>query len=391
MKRRSFLSQATAGAALLPLVPPAPEIPPPLVLTPPATMAPRPDGAELVWGVSRHARGWVELQDEAGVLHPQGSTAFGYTPQSERALRVRLDGLTPGKSYTYRIVTQAMGNPAATQVGEWRRLRTLDPKAQETRFAVWNDTHLHDPTLRQLYQSTPDVDFLVWNGDICNQWDQEALLIPALLHPGGTDFTARAPLCFVWGNHDLRGAHGFRLADYVATPSNRSYYAFRSGPVAVVCLNTGEDKADDHPSFAGRVACQPLRQAQAAWLREHVLTTPELRDAPYRIAFCHIPLRWKDESLASNQDYDNYSRRSRDLWHDALVQWGTQVVISGHTHEPHWMPPSAAFPYAQWTGGGPGLEEATLLSGHADPTRLQLSLRTLDGRLSQQQELRPLS
>lgn len=391
MKRRSFLSRAAAGATLLPPAIPAAEVRSPLVLTPPVAMAPRPDGAELVWGVSRHARGWVELQSESGLISLQGATDFGYTPQGERVLRVRLGGLAPGKAYTYRVVTEAMGNPPDRQVSEWRRLRTLDPAAQETRFAGWNDTHLHDPTLRKLSQNTPAADFLVWNGDICNQWDQEALLVPTLLHPGGTDFTAQAPLCFVWGNHDLRGPHGYRLADYVATPSGRSFYAFRSGPAAVVCLNTGEDKPDAHPSFGGRVACEPLRLAQAAWLRESVLTTPGLRDAPYRIVFCHLPLRWKDESPASNQEYDNFSLRSRDLWHDALVQWGAQVVISGHTHESHAMPATAAFPYAQLIGGGPGLEEATLLSGHADSRRLQLRLHTLDGRLSHQMDFPPLS
>ena len=51
---------------------------------------------------------------------------------------------------------------------------------------------------------------------------------------------------------------------------------------------------------------------------------PEFRDAPYRVVFCHIPLRWIDETPADYDagGYDWFSRMSRDAWHDALVELG---------------------------------------------------------------------
>ncbi|HTU99807.1 MAG TPA: hypothetical protein VMF13_04660, partial [Luteitalea sp.] len=121
--------------------------------------------------------------------------------------------------------------------------------------------------------------------------------------------------------------------DVVATPSTRPFYAFRSGPLAAICLHTGEDKPDSHPSFGGRVAFDALRQEQADWLAG-VIQEPAFRDAPYRMVFCHIPLRWLDESP---QDYaatgfDRHSGRSRAAWHRSLVEWRTQLVVSGHTH-----------------------------------------------------------
>lgn len=256
---------------------------------------------------------------------------------------------------------------------------------------VWNDTHVNNATIGQLHAKTPaEVDFLLWNGDICNDWHKDETLVPTLLHPAGTDFTAQRPLAFVWGNHDLRGAYGYRLPDYVAAPDGRSYFAFRSGPVAVVCLNTGEDKADDHPSFKGRVACEPLREEQAAWLREHVMQTPELRDAPYRVVFCHIPLRWIDENM-EGRTYDFFSGRSRALWHDALVEWGAQVIISGHMHEHAWMDATKEFPYAQLVGGGPKPEAATFMEGDADAARLRLITRDLSGKVLRQNEFKPLT
>lgn len=393
MKRRSFLTQATGSATLLGSIPlvdaqalaPAPD----LVLTPPVVMAPRPDGAELVWGVSRHARGMVEVKT-GDIIRRFGGNAFGFSSQGEKVLRVRLAGLMPGLTHAYRVITESMVEPAERHESAWRELRTLDPQAPSTRFVVWNDTHLQEETVRRLHASTPSADFLVWNGDICNDWTKEELLIPTLLHPAGTDYTAKAPLMFVWGNHDLRGAHGFRLADYVATPSGKSWYAFRSGPVAVVVLNTGEDKADDHPSFKGRVASEPLRVEQAAWLKQEVLTNPGLRDAPYRIVICHIPLRWTQETGAENREYDSFSGRSRQHWHDALVEWKAQVVVSGHMHEVAWIPGSQAFPYAQLTGGGPKPDQATLLEVTADATRLRLNLRSLDGKPLVEQKFKPL-
>ena len=90
-----------------------------------------------------------------------------------------------------------------------------------------------------------------------------------------------------WGNHDVRGAHAFKMPGHVATPEGRPFYAFRSGPVAVICLHTGEDKPDDHPSFKGRVAFDALRAEQARWLAE-TIRRPELKDAPYRVV---LPLQ----------------------------------------------------------------------------------------------------
>jgi len=390
MKRRFFLTQAAAGATVVAHAQtPAAPADTPLVITPPVVMAPRTDGVEIVWGVSRHARGWVELKS-GDETRRMGGTGFGFSTQGDKALRVRLEGLAAGTKWAYRTVTEAMGEPVGREEGAWREFRTLDAAAAETRFAVWNDTHVNNATITQLHAKTPvEVDFLLWNGDICNDWHKDETLVPTLLRPAGTDFTAQRPLAFVWGNHDLRGAYGYRLPDYVAAPDGRSYFAFRSGPVACVCLNTGEDKADDHPSFKGRVACEPLRQVQAAWLREHVLKTPELRDAPYRVVFCHIPLRWIDENEAG-RTYDSFSARSRALWHDAIVQWGAQVVISGHMHAHAWMDASKDFPYAQLVGGGPKPEAATYTEAHANGERLQLITRDLGGKVLHQHEFKPL-
>ncbi|MEX1115306.1 MAG: metallophosphoesterase [Akkermansiaceae bacterium] len=363
-----------------------------LVTTPLAVMAPRPDGVELLWGVSRLCIGHVEWKsgDRSGVAR---ADRFGLSPQGNETLRVRIDGLAPGMEYAIRSITESADRKLREE-SAWKVFRTLDPKAEKSTFVVWNDTHERHDTIRALHEKTPKADFMVWNGDTCNDWHQEAWLVPTLLSPAGADITDGRPLMMVWGNHDVRGRWAYRMEDFVATPSGRPYYAFRSGPVAVVCLHTGEDKPDDHPSFGGRVAFEVLRQEQAEWLRK-VTQSPEMRGAPYRVVFCHIPLRWKVERNISkegynNTTYDHFSRFSRDAWHDALVAWKAQVVVSGHTHEPYWMEANETFPYAQLVGGGPRLEQATWIEGEADGTFLTFRIKTLTEKVIQECRISPL-
>ncbi|HRQ89443.1 MAG TPA: metallophosphoesterase [Bacteroidia bacterium] len=364
-----------------------------LTTTPPVVMAPRADGAVVVWAVSRLSRGWVEWETDSGASGRAETSDDGLFPQADQVMKVPLRGLEPGTDYRIRTMTEAIDGEPERVESSWKRLRTLDPASGSTRFVVWNDTHQHDGTIRQLHQITPKADFLMWNGDTCNDWKKEELLIPTLLHPGGTDFSDGRPVLMTMGNHDVRGKYGYRVPGVIAIPGNRPYYAFRSGPVAFVCLHTGEDKPDDHPSFEGRVSFQPLRERQAEWLAR-VVDRPGFRDAPYRIVFCHIPLRLDEEPETldyANGDYDHYARSSRDLWHESLVRWKAQVVISGHIHQAAYLEPTEAFPYAQLIGGGPQPEKARFIEGTADSGQLTLVTRDLEQQETHRVSFRPVA
>ncbi|HEY9291701.1 MAG TPA: metallophosphoesterase [Microlunatus sp.] len=375
---------------------------PALVDSPPVLMSPRPDGIEVVWSITAPARGWVEWVPTAD--EPQHARTverrvadldrFGFVPQGSRILRVRIDGWDPGTEYAIRTVTAATRDNRRIE-SAWKRVRTLDPSGASTSFVVWNDTHQREETLCRLDDASPRADFWVWNGDVCNNWNDPDEIAPTILSPGGRDATDGRPLHFVWGNHDVRGPWAYKLPEVVATPDGRPYYAVRSGPLAAIFLNTGEDKPDDHPSFEGRPAFEQLRRLQAEWLAEQI-RQPGFADAPYRIVFCHLPLRWLDERVLTEADYadgewDNYSRVGRDLWHDALVAWGAQVVISGHTHQSAWIPATEGFPYAQLTGGAPASWAATWIEGDADADRFSLITRRLDGSILHETSFPPLA
>jgi len=345
----------------------------------PSVMAPRADGAEVLWRVNGLSKGYVEYGTTEKLGSVQKNDGTGLLPAGEQSLRVRLDGLKPATKYFYRVVTETFDRKTLQQEkGEIRSFRTLAPEAETSAFTCWNDTHKHKETIKKLAPLSKPSDFLVWNGDICNDWYKENEAVDTILTPAeGVDLTAKHPLVVLRGNHDFRGTRAFELEDIHATHDGTPWSAFRSGPIAVICMDTGEDKPDDHKHLFGRVACEPMREEQAAWLKE-VIERPEMKDAPYKLVFCHLPLRWINET--TDYGYDYYSKRSRDLWHKSLVKWGAQMVISGHTHRDAYLPPKEGFPYAQLVGGGPKENQARVIEGTANMKELTITMKDLSGK-----------
>ncbi|WP_435020288.1 metallophosphoesterase [Tundrisphaera sp. TA3] len=373
----------------------------------PAVYAPTETGATVIWPVAVPSLGWVEYGEVGVEAEGKGrierGDGFGSIPHGDHAIRVRLRDLRPGGKYWYRTHTRPIpGTPRppegfGVRVGKTYRLGLLDPGAKSTRFAIWNDTHDHPETLAKLGEMTraEPWDFLFWNGDVSNNINTESMIPGLYLQPrGGLDLAQGPAILFNRGNHDVRGLAANRLPGYVDYPHGRPYYSFRSGPVGAVVLDTGEDKPDDHPSFLGMVDFANLIREQARWLAEEI-EKPHLKDAPYRVAFCHIPLRWKDESTPNYAltGFDHFSLRGRQAWHDALVRWGAQIIVSGHTHSSHHMPATAEFPYQQLIGGGPKLDtNARLIRVEADDRALNFRVVALkDGRETLTASLKPLA
>ncbi len=355
----------------------------------PVVMAPRQDGCEILWPVSSLLKGYVEYGETPKLGKTANDDGWGLRPSGDHVIRVRIDGLQPGKTYYYRVVQESFNkkNPYI-EASEIRSFTTLNENASSAKFAIWNDTHKHEKTLKALAKVTPKSDFLLWNGDISNNWYTEEDIVHSVLEVNGVDMTADHPLFVLRGNHDLRGEYAGKFKEYCAMPEGKPWYAFRQGPLAVICLDTGEDKPDDHRGLLGRVACEPMRREQAEWLAE-IIELPAFKSAPYRVVCCHIPLRWKDEK--TNYGYDYYSKRSRDLWHDSLVKWNTQIVISGHTHSAWMTRANQEFPYAQLVGGGPAMNQATLITGAADKDKLSIKSVDLRGKLVSEIEFSPLA
>jgi hypothetical protein len=365
------------------------------VLAGPAVVAgPGAEGMVILQPVGAPATGFVELAVGDGELRRVEAEAEGLLPYAEHVLKFRLPKLPAGARVRYRVTVVPIDFQNAYKIirGEAittpeRTFRTLDPAAAATRFAVWNDTHENQATIAAVHGLTQALapDFLLWNGDQTNDVYDPAKMAGQYLAPGGLAIAGEWPLAYVRGNHDVRGPAARRLSEFTGTPGDRFYYAFRSGPVAALVLDTGEDKVDEHPVFGGLAAFAAMRDRQTRWLAAAV-QSPELKTAPFKILFCHIPLWWVRESPAEGPW--ECAALCREAWGPILREAGVQLVVSGHTHEAKWLPAGAERPIGQLVGGGPKPAAATLIEGEATAERCLLVMRNLTGGVLERVELR---
>ncbi|MDF9832000.1 putative phosphodiesterase [Ereboglobus sp. PH5-5] len=360
----------------------------------PAVFAPTPSSLTITLPLREAALAWIDYGETPKFQFTAASDEWGFVPHDDKVAKIRLTGLKPGTRYHWRATLKPLkgqGKQIRTRVYSHK---TLSPKAAETRFSVWNDTHDQAATIQKLHSlRRAEDDFLLWNGDLSNNVNDASRLPGIYVSPKGVDLAEGPPILLTRGNHDVRGIWANKMTDYVDFPTGRPFYAFRSGPMAAITLDTGEDKPDSHPSFKGVAAFEPLIREQAHWL-ERVIQHPALRSAPYRVVFCHIPLRWTDEVQANydNKEWDHVSLRGRAVWHDSLVRWGAQVIVSGHNHRATLIPATKKFPYAQLLGGGRGISNATIIRGHADAKQLRLAATMIhDGSIAHEISFNPLA
>src|SRR5687768_2787922 len=79
----------------------------PLTRTPLVLMAPRADGLEAIWAVNQLSKGRLELETPDASIQSIAADRFGFVPQSNDILRIRIDNLKPGQTYRVRATTTA--------------------------------------------------------------------------------------------------------------------------------------------------------------------------------------------------------------------------------------------------------------------------------------------
>jgi len=405
MQRRHFLSRSIATGVSLSAMPavvqaaaeagagPAPSI----LAGSPVVSGPDPRSLVVLQPVSGPATGFVELSVNNEPFRRIDAESDGLLPYAAHVLKFRLPELPAGTEVKYRVSVAPIQfqNAYKIQRGEavpssTEGFRTLDPAAKETRFAIWNDTHENQETIAGVHRLTADFkpDFLLWNGDQTNDIYDPAKMSNQYLAPGGLAIAANWPLAYARGNHDVRGPAARHLPEFTGTPGDRFYYAFRSGPVAALVMDTGEDKVDEHPVFGGLAAFAAMRERQARWLAK-IVQEPFFRAAPYKLLFCHIPLFWIRES--SKEGPWSSADLCRDAWLPLLKEAGVQLIVSGHTHQHAWLPAGAERPIGQLIGGGPKPPQATFTEGVATAERLAITMRNLQGGVLHSVELKPAS
>ena len=435
VNRRSFLSGSALVAAAVVAPAQAAEAPKkvrkpfegigdaPFVVSEPCLQAPAETTMGVTWCVSGLAKGVVEVADNPEMANARTvkSGGYGLVPIDVAALQVRLEGLKPATTYWYRTVTTPftdykniydakLGEPV---VGKVHSFTTLGVAAK-THFAVMNDTHAQwkafDLVTKKMKELKPGV--ILWNGDATNTTQEKETAVQIFLDPpvAAKDYAADIPTCFVSGNHDFRGSWISKKEEVMQPrhPAERSgaewdlkwNFAVRMGDVALIGMDTGEDKPDGHPKWFGLANFEPYRKAQAAWL-EKALARPDIASAKYKVVFCHIPLYAApdhpdyphDGVKIDPHDYAYWSRECHDLWSPILVKNGVQLVICAHKHKYRFDPATAGRPWAQIVGGGCELPKdvperfPTVIEGMVEDGKLKITIHNLKTGVVQAEHL----
>lgn len=366
------------------------------------------------FAVTADASGWVDyapspdLKDAVRVY----SGAHGLMTIDDKVALIRLTGLKPATRYYYRIGADriaykggySMKNLGPETDAKIHTFTTLGAAATGS-FCVINDTHavaaVLSCTLAQVAALKPSV--VVWNGDASNTSETVDQAIDIFLrpHPDHPEYAADTPYMFLNGNHDYRGRFNRRLGDlmmYRELSERKAEYAElgrnfvqRLGDIALIGLDTGEDKLDTNPLFAGVFKMQAYREKQARWLAE-AIETPAVKAAKFKVVLCHIPLfdsrpdanpgdlAPADKAPGYRHDYALWQRTCANLWGPSLKKAGVQCVIAAHQHRFRYDAPTAERPWVQLVGGGSELHSSqvgrfpSVIEGRVENGRLVLTV-----------------
>ncbi len=364
LNRRYFIQTSLAALASTQVLPltavaqsqttAAPDMPQPGL---PLVTAPTPEGVAIVWAVDAPSTGWVEFGETETFGQIARGAVDGLRPFDDRVISVSLRGLHAGVKYFYRTVTVPVSFPNQYKMSRGTALVspvfsfTLPGAGATAKIAVWNDTHQQADSLSAVQKLTDEFapSLLVWNGDVvADQFMHEKDFTAAVLRAGKEmDPASTRPMLYARGNHDTRGAFARQLPNYMPKPVEHGYQnLLRIGPLGIIVLDTGEDK--EGPQFYADLGeWANYRETQKVWL-ESAIANPLFKDAPHKIVFCHIPLRWK-----TPEDKGAWCSDGDVRWSPIIARAGVQAVISGHTHGFWHDAPNAERPFHQIVGGGP--------------------------------------
>ncbi len=367
----------------------------------------------IAFGVSDMANGFVTYGEKPDLSDGKTVKCGGYrvTDMNDKVMLVRLTGLKPATKYYYRIGADRISYKSGydmkiigTETDSRIYSFTTAGVGAKDHFCVINDTHGNKETFETVLSTLQKLhpSCVIWNGDAtsCEEEieDQKRIFLsPTEKFP---DYASETPYLFTCGNHDSRGManrHMERVWMFRQPEERKSRdwdlgrnYAVRMGNIAMIGLDTAEDKMDSNPKFAGLFTSAAYREAQVAWL-EDALKQPEIKSAPFLVAFCHIPLFCDDPKAnpgdifpddsdpAYEDDYASWQRTCAKLWTPLLEKAGCQLIIAAHEHRIRYDAPTADRKWAQLVGGGSRVTDSdtsfpSVIQGFVENKELKIAL-----------------
>ena len=348
-----------------------------LFRTKPYLQNPVNNGMTIVWETTIPAYSWVEYGTDTLNLKQKRLIIDGQAEFNESIHKIRLEGLTSGQTYYYRVCSQEILQYKAYSKkfghiakSEFYSFTMPDAETDSFTAVIFNDLHQRPNVFQALLKQVEKVnyDFVVFNGDCIDDpanHDQATRFIKLLTEGVHGD---RTPTLFIRGNHEIRNAYSIGLRKHFDYVGGKTYGAFNWGDTRIVMLDCGEDKTDDHKEYSGLNDFTQLRHEQVGFLQEE-LQSKAFKKADKRILIHHIPLYGCD-NLCWN------------LWEPLLRKAPFDVSINAHTHRFAYHPKgSLKNNYPVVIGGGNKVENATVMILEKKKDELRIKVLDATGKV----------
>lgn len=364
-----------------------------LITSAPVLLNPAERTMDVAFTVSDDASGWVEISKSPDMakcvrVHSDGDNPL-MTIRNAFA-SIRISGLKPATKYYYRIGADRIhfdnnykiSHEGTEAQGKVYSFTTLGRGAGGS-FCVIQDTHCNPYTVGKVLEKIGEIKpaAIVWNGDARNFYRtvQDAFSTFLKPHRDYPEYAVSSPVMFLNGNHDFRGRFARWLHQMIQFRDVRERspqfaglgrnFVQRLGDIALIGLDTGEDKQDTNPIMCGTSRMTRYRELQARWLAEEI-EKPAIKTAKFKVAFCHIPLFEHnprenpgdilpdDADARYKHPWAAWQRTCANLWSPSFEKAGVQLVVCGHQHVFRYDPPAKGRTWGHLRGGGPDFNPA---------------------------------
>lgn len=298
------------------------------------------DGATFVFNTSLPSFAQIELR-KAGEEKTRICTGskYGQNPANVQFFGIRAEELQPGTEYRYRIRAKEMVSfqPYKVVFGDslvspWYTFRTVDPKQKGGSVFITSDMHSRPQVLKQLLEQCDyrTCTSFFYVGDMMNYMEHGGEHpFTSFIDTSVSMFASSIPFELVRGNHETRGDMARIFPSFFPKRNEKIYGAYSLGDVMIIMLDSGEDKAESHPVYAGLTDYDAYRTEQAEWLKQ-VLKSKDFKKARYRIVLSHFPLVMAEEWQKENMWYG--WKDACDKFLPVINKADVDLVVSGHTH-----------------------------------------------------------
>jgi len=341
----------------------------------PYLQSPSETSMTVMWITDEKCTSWIEYGQGESLDQKAYHSQHGLIDADQTIHKIEITGLSPGKSYRYRVCSKEIlkFEPYKVTYGEivasdTHTFTTLDRRKDNVSFIVLNDIHERNEILTSVVKiAQPKAfDLVFLNGDILGHIENQQQVIDHVLTPCTELFASETPFVYVRGNHETRGRFARMLPDYIASPQDRYYYAFDHGPIRFIVLDGGEDKTDDHWAYSGLVDFDRYRDEQKQWLQREI-RSDAFAKAPYRVVLVHMPPRPSEDW---HGPMDMYNK-----WRPVLNESRIDLMICGHTHRYAVVAPQAGVQnYPVVIGGAPRKGRAVVIRVDATTDRLDVTM-----------------